>query len=282
MTQVAQDCSGCAVMVESHPLFHAMWMTCGRQQLGRTCAGRLCMWCPVKLHTWVSKSLPKKPGRLPGGLDGVAVALSQEKWLKTKEILQHTLTMIEGAAPIPLKTLESYRGSLVYVQRTYPAITPYLKGFHPTIDSWRPDRDKEGWRLPNSQPRSGPYPTPPSEVCAVPRFRSDVLALLSLFSAEVPPLRFVRSKAIHTAVYGFADASSGGFGSTLGTDDSTSYTHGIWDVDEGGMSSNFRELSNLVVTTLEQEMETGPLASAGGDVREGAYPHGPCPRDTSD
>jgi hypothetical protein len=83
-------------------------------------------------------------------------------------------------------------------------------------------------------------------------------------------------------VYGYADASGGGFGSTLGTDDSTSYTHGIWDVDEGGMSSNFRELSNLVVTTLEQEMETGPLASAGGDVREGAYPHGPCPRDTND
>jgi hypothetical protein len=166
--------------------------------------------------------------------------------------------MIEGATPIPLKTLESYRGSLVYVQHTYPVITPYLKGFHLTIDSWRPDRDKEGWRLPKSQPRSGPYPTPPSEVCAVPRFRSDVLALLSLFSAEVPPLRFVRSKAIHTVVYGFADASGGGFGSTLGTDDSTSYTHGIWDVDEGGMSSNFRELSNLVVT-LEQGMETGQL-----------------------
>ena len=95
-------------------------------------------------------------------------------------------------------------------------------------------------------------------VSAVPRFRSDVLALIEMLSADTPPLRFERSKAIYTAVYGFADASGGGFVSTLGTERSTSFTHGIWEGDDVAKTSNFRELSNLVVT-LEQGLESGQL-----------------------
>jgi hypothetical protein len=107
----------------------------------------------IQVATRKTRPPSRRPGPWAGSEvisheDGVAVALSPEKWKKTKEILQHTLTMIDSGDPIPLKTLESYRGSLVYVQRTYPAITPYLKGYHLTIDSWRPDRDKEGWTLP--------------------------------------------------------------------------------------------------------------------------------------
>ena len=42
------------------------------------------------------------------------------------------------------KELQSDRGFLVYVTRTYPAMVPYLKGFHLTIKMWRGGRDAEG------------------------------------------------------------------------------------------------------------------------------------------
>jgi hypothetical protein len=153
---------------------------------------------------------------------------------------------------MPLKLLESYRGSLVYVQRTYPA------GNHLTIDFWRPDRDREDGRLPRSQPLVGPYPPAPSHVMAVPRFRDDVQALLQLFSALDPPTCYVRSKRIHSVQYGYADASGGGFGNTLGSKEAITYTHGIWDAEGSAKSSNYRELSNIV-TTLEEGLNSGQL-----------------------
>ena len=30
----------------------------------------------------------------------------------------------------------------------YPSLVPYLKGFHLTLETWRPDRDPDGWKLP--------------------------------------------------------------------------------------------------------------------------------------
>jgi len=45
------------------------------------------------------------------------------------------------------KKLERERGHLVYLCRAYPAITPFLKGVHHTLDSWRPGRDQDGWKF---------------------------------------------------------------------------------------------------------------------------------------
>ncbi len=45
------------------------------------------------------------------------------------------------------KQLLSDRGFLVYITQTYPAMVPYMKGIHLTVDSWRPYRDEEGWKL---------------------------------------------------------------------------------------------------------------------------------------
>ncbi len=53
------------------------------------------------------------------------------------------------------KKLESERGSLVYVMRTYPAMKPYLRGIHATLDSWHPDRDKDGWKMPPKKKQKG-------------------------------------------------------------------------------------------------------------------------------
>lgn len=49
----------------------------------------------------------------------------------------------------------------------------------------------------------------------VPRFCNDLEALLLLTAGETPIKRVVRRKEIVTAVYGFGDASSGGFGASV-------------------------------------------------------------------
>jgi hypothetical protein len=48
------------------------------------------------------------------------------------------------------KELLADRGFLVYLTRTYPAMVPYLKGFHLTIEMWRGGRDAKGWKLPKA------------------------------------------------------------------------------------------------------------------------------------
>jgi hypothetical protein len=60
------------------------------------------------------------------------------KWDKA---LKATLTQLSH------KELLADRGFLVYVTRTYPAMIPYLKGFHLTIEMWRGGRDSDGWKL---------------------------------------------------------------------------------------------------------------------------------------
>jgi hypothetical protein len=52
-----------------------------------------------------------------------------------------------GEGRMEHKTAESYRGFLVYVSRTYKSMVPYLKGLHLSLDSWRLNRDEDGWRL---------------------------------------------------------------------------------------------------------------------------------------
>ena len=42
---------------------------------------------------------------------------------------------------MPRARIYSIRGFLVYVSRKYKDMTPYLKGFHLTLDIWIPYRD---------------------------------------------------------------------------------------------------------------------------------------------
>jgi len=128
-------------------------------------------------------------------VDDMRTAASSEEdfwrtiWMKTKALLDETLKLIDTGESIDRKTLDSFRGSLVYLQRTYPAITPYVKGYHLTIDGWRPDRDEEGWCCSNCDKTIVPIPMgdPPAKVTPVPRFRDDVLALIQLFSPDQAP-----------------------------------------------------------------------------------------------
>ena len=69
---------------------------------------------------------------------GVCVLTLLEKWDKMRKILDKWAKL--NAVPKPRlshKELLSDRGFLVYITRTYPAMIPYLKGFHLTIEMWR-------------------------------------------------------------------------------------------------------------------------------------------------
>ena len=68
-------------------------------------------------------------------------------------------------------------------------------------------------------------------------------------------MRCVQSKRTLTAYYGFGDASSAGFGSTVARPDGLYGRFGIWGKDAGDQSSNYRELCNLVETVEEEALD---------------------------
>jgi hypothetical protein len=76
------------------------------------------------------------------------VLTSQENWDKTRRLVQETASSLKADPhKLPRKRLEEIRGFLMYVTRMYPGLTPYMIGYHLTIDLWRQHRDKEGWNL---------------------------------------------------------------------------------------------------------------------------------------
>lgn len=212
---------------------------------------------------------------------GIVVLTSQEKWDKTKAICEHWMSLlVEGKTEVPFKQMESDRGFLVYVANAYPCMRPYLKGFHLSLEMWRGGRDSEGWKLKSTtQPESYPMEEHNDEADGVleakgfvrnrgptsgytpvvPRLRTDLEALLLLTSGPSPVKRVVRRREIVTVVYGFGDASSGGFGASVGLPEGIHGRFGVWGSDEEDMSSNYRELCNLV-DTVEDEARAGRLA----------------------
>ena len=176
--------------------------------------------------------------------------------------------------------LEEIRGFLNYVVRTYPWMNPYLKGLHLTIDGWRPDRAKGGWRVPRAQmaarracdhetsevtedpgaPKTEDTegPTAPATVAVQPRLRRDVQCLLLLTETPAPPRERYRAQESTSAFYMPGDASGKGFGSALITPGKVYYEAGTWAPRWQRESSNFREADNLV-TRVEELVGTGVL-----------------------
>jgi len=90
-----------------------------------------------------------------GDETGGGVRATRAKWSKAKaqldELHEELVLYQEGRTEgLDFKRLESVRGFLVHMQLTYPALTPYLKGLPLTLDSWRPGRDEEGWKITSS------------------------------------------------------------------------------------------------------------------------------------
>jgi hypothetical protein len=222
--------------------------------------------------------------------EGLYVLSMESKWRKAKDIIEKIRDLVSNQKQslLDYKMLESDVGFLCHVSRTYPIMFPYLKGFYNTMNNWHCDSDKEGWKISrtswmellagdvsfeseqdidlsfedrkrNFMKRQGNEH--PDKVPTVPRLKHDLEALAELFAPPNPTLRLVRGNAIQFALFGFGDASGGGFGSSWEKAGKVSYRFGTWGDDMDGESSNLRELTNLV-DTLDEMGEQGALKGA--------------------
>jgi hypothetical protein len=233
----------------------------------------------------------REPSQEPGAWAGSVVATSKgivtkfvtkERWQKTQGCIRWLATKIgvpgdqwSGTTPededskkapvgyLPFKQAERIRGFLIYVSRTYKAMVPYLKGLHLTLDSWRPNRDEEGWRLrTNEEPEDlllMEIKNAPRFVQIAPRLDADVKVLMDLTGFDEAPAVHVRPSST-AAAYLVGDASGSGFGDCLWVDgeDGLDIAFGSWDGQLSSESSNFREGYNLVLR-LEELLKSGKV-----------------------
>ncbi len=191
----------------------------------------------------------------------VTVMVTVDKWSKAREYVVQLLAISTAANTFEFKELESIRGFLIYIIRTYPAFTPYLKGIHLTLDSWRSGRGEDGWKHHDVAELTdgvddvlhGSDASPPTHVTGVPRLQQDLQALATLFEPVNPPRRVVRSQNVLVVLYGYGDASRTGFGSCFVSPSGTRIRYGLWGRVVSHQSSNFRELRNLA-DALECEL----------------------------
>jgi hypothetical protein len=178
--------------------------------------------------------------------------------------------------------LEQHRGFLNHIQRVFPAMTPFLKGFHLTLDGWRPGRGADKWKVQHpledldwDQP-SIPTMDPPEYVTPAPRLLDDLHALSVMFRGQSPTIRMLRPSRTGVVVYGIGDASGAGYGSAFTDSSDLWFCFGIWGPDADDVSSNFRELRNLT-EAIELGVQTGRLRDCelfvytDNTTAEGAY-----------
>ena len=232
----------------------------------------------------------RQPSQKPGSWAGAVVAtsdsliksVSQDRWTKTREsinwftqfsemknVKECSLEHYNGSCPtghIPHKRALSLRGFLVYVSRTYRGFVPYLKGLHLSLDSWRPNRDEDGWKITNTvEPRLQyrlDLEKAPTYVKTVPRWEDDLKALVSFVERLDPPLALVRP-CFCSVSYLVGDASGAGFGDTHWNpkDKELKATVGKWSTSvRTSSSSNWRELANLV-GQLESLIKSGEITN---------------------
>jgi hypothetical protein len=187
--------------------------------------------------------------------------------------------LLSNNQTVNFKSLEIARVFLCHISMTFEFITHHLKGFHLSLASYLDKRDGEGWRLNNKewicylqhrvnknelsfdemqkllyqdqdqppeppgsnnkpQPKKYVY-DPPERIQVGTHLLNDLEALVSFFESPSPPALEVRKQNVCCLLYGFADASGTGLGSTVlipGT--GIRYRVGVWGSDEAN-SSNF-------------------------------------------
>jgi len=80
------------------------------------------------------------------------VSVSEKKWEKTRRYIQEILEELEKGK-IGYKLLECKVGYLVYVAQAYPSMKPYLSTLYGTLNSWRPNRSPDGFKIINKAKR---------------------------------------------------------------------------------------------------------------------------------
>jgi hypothetical protein len=225
--------------------------------------------------------------------DKIIVKTTQEKWDKAR---RHIVWMVENQKNVEGmdgKTLQSIRGFLVYIARTYPSMVPYLKGIHATIDSWRPGRDKNGWKTTKAGKRKRSqmdvegnrvdeldtltmfpelgmtyvHTLGPVKVFPVPRLKYDLECLVQLTSFPHPPDRQVRMNKQAKVMYGFGDASKQGFGTSIELPDkSIMWRFGQWRLDEEQEAQNEGTNMSLIEERSSNYRELRNLVEALEDA----------------
>lgn len=183
--------------------------------LGVQDAGRKARPCSQQPGAWAAGAIVHVLPTL-----GDCVLTSVDKWTKLKAILKKWRGQLSEAKDgekqmLSHKELLADRGFFVYVTRMYPAMLPYLKGFHLTIKMWRGGRDEEGWTVPSGEEdtvdqgededavwvrhqiglkrsNAGVYAPSDGVTPPVPRFKDNIAALICLTDFKLPPLRVVR------------------------------------------------------------------------------------------
>ncbi|KAI2494743.1 hypothetical protein MHU86_19780 [Fragilaria crotonensis] len=216
----------------------------------------------------------------------ISKSVAQEKWEKGKSMVERLWWVLINDDPkerpsIDRKTLERETGFLNHSAMTFDVITPFLKGFYLTLNSWRSHRDEGDWKMPDKRWRQLLFAqfemgaiseeeldsaldvhqdvnAAPQMVRASISLSSDVRALCEIFSPALVPVVGVRSKQIITVVYGFGDVSGTGLGATFTCGSGLNFRIGVWGSKEDPESSNWKEFTN-VVEALEEEGEEGNL-----------------------
>ncbi|KAI2511896.1 hypothetical protein MHU86_2412 [Fragilaria crotonensis] len=217
----------------------------------------------------------------------ITKSVSQEKWMKGKLIIENLYSLIrEHPLERPLinrKELERQTGFLNHLTMTFDDMTPFLKGFYLTLNSWRGKRDPDDWKMDDkiwmkclvAQMENGSITEPefnnevnsvldrgcPVEVTASTRLGDDLRALTAMFDTKVVPEVKLRSKDIVSLIYGFGDASGTGLGATFTCGAGFNFRVGVWGSDDSGQSSNWREFTNIV-DSLEDEAKSGNLGNS--------------------
>ena len=248
---------------------------------------KCCSWLGLQDAARKRRQPSQSPGAWAGSIISTTPVLTksvtQERWDKTRKRIRwiaKELGMKEAgplenvpdtdfkgnrkAGTIPHKQLEQYRGFLVYVSQTFEAMVPYLKGIHLTLDSWRDNRDREGWRQTNGEDRrlaipEGQGARAPTLTKTVPRLRGDVAALVAFTEEAHPPQIPVRASKTAGA-YLWGDASGEGFGNCLWIEGESTIdlAYGTWEDAVTEQSSNFREAYNLILA-LERLAKGGKI-----------------------
>jgi hypothetical protein len=125
-----------------------------------------------------------------------------------------------------------------------------MKGFHLTIDYWRPHRPDSGWKMGDKawdsylevEVAEGSMSeeellrlkemhgdaVAPKRARTVPRFKLDLEAMTLFFSPDLAPEVTDRVSRVVYAMCGFGDASGTGFGSSIQTASGLSYRVWAW------------------------------------------------------
>jgi hypothetical protein len=181
----------------------------------------------------------------------VSVTVAQEKWDKGRKIIDTLWSIVElGGADyegadvskisLAYKALEIARGFLVHLAITIETLSHHLKGFHLALAAHLPRCNDEGRKLSDSEwssyllskvargditeteveqygtryEQSSTY-DPTSTVKLTQHLRDNLYAMREFLSTPRPPEVQARRQTVHLLLYGFADASGGGLGSTI-------------------------------------------------------------------